>query len=189
MKPWQILLLGIFLGLAVGAAILIIATPNLGEGIELLPDPSPMPDKVHVSGAVLNAGVYDLPPGSRYEDAIYAAGGLQPNADVSQINMAKKVSDGEKIVVPEKCDTCAAQDNVNNLSPAVEKSQPGGLLNLNTASLEDLEKLPGIGPSRAKDIVAYRDKIGGFLSLSQLDEVPGIGQVTLNQLKEWVTIE
>lgn len=135
---------------------------------------------VHVAGEVQKPGVYRLPKGSRLILAIRAAGGETTNANLNALNLAARLTDGQKIFVPAK------GAPANSANP--DSTQPGGLLNLNTASQAELEALPGVGPVIAKQIVAYREKHGSFTSVNQLDNVKGIGPQKFAELKELVTV-
>lgn len=189
MKTWQHVLLGFLLGvLAVGAIQLASASPR-GTPIKLHPPPTPGPDVVHISGAVENPGVYALPRYSRVQDAVLLAGGLTSSADSALLNLAAKVADGDKIHIPAR-DEDLSRFLGNN--PALMDNNAGAAgrqVNLNTATQLDLEQLPGIGPTKARDILTYRQKHGPFQTVEELLKVPGIGQATLDSLRELVTVE
>ncbi|HHX77323.1 MAG TPA: ComEA family DNA-binding protein [Firmicutes bacterium] len=133
--------------------------------------------RVHVAGAVVTPGVYTLPAGSRALEAVEAAGGALPEADQHAINLAQPLYDGQRVEIP-----FISGDESN------QKTAGGGLVNLNTASQEVLEKLPGIGPVRAARIIAYREQKGWFKSVDELADVPGIGPKTLATLRNLVTV-
>lgn len=137
---------------------------------------------VHVGGAVRTPGLYELPMGARVDDAVRAAGGVLEDADVNGLNLAARVKDGEKVLVP----TQSGQGE----APAASGSggAEGGLINLNTATVGDLEQLPGIGPALAQRILDYRERNGGFRSVDDLLEVPGIGAKKFEELREHVTV-
>ena len=128
---------------------------------------------VAVSGKVRRPGLVRLPPGSRVADAIEAAGGALAGTDLSQLNLAKKVSDGELIAVG---------------VAAGPGPSAGGPVNLNTATLEQLQTLPGVGPVLAQRILDYRDQHGGFATVADLQKVSGIGASRYNDLKNRVTV-
>ncbi len=190
MKTWQSILLGALLALISAAAIYLIALPPRGTPVELLPPPTPAPILVDVSGAVNHPGVYTLQPGSRVQDAVVAAGGLAALADGARVNQAKKLSDGEKLTVPTIGETPAANSG-EQADPGGDTSAaiPTGPININTATQEELDVLPGIGPSRALDIIAYREKNGGFKTPEELQNVTGIGEATFERLRDLVTVE
>jgi competence protein ComEA len=138
---------------------------------------------VHVAGAVREPGVYRMRAGARVADAVGRAGGATPRADLTQVNLAAKVEDGRQIVVPRRV-PAAATGAGGSSSPA----QPGVPLNLNTATLEQLDELSGIGPATAQKILDYREEHGGFGSVEELGQVPGIGDVRLASLREQVRV-
>jgi len=132
---------------------------------------------VDVAGDVRSLGLHAVPAGSRVEDAIVAAGGATRKAQLDAVNLAAPVADGEQIVVPGSGAGGVAADS----SPA--GSSPSAPLDLNSATLEQLEALPGIGPVTAQKILDYRQQHGAFHSVSELEGVPGIGPAHLAQLK------
>jgi competence protein ComEA len=135
---------------------------------------------VAVSGEVREPGLVHLPPGARVADAIEAAGGLLPGADVDHLNLARKVTDGELITVGIPPPPEAAE--------GAPDSGTGGKVNLNTATLDELETLPGIGPALAQRIIDYRTSNGSFTSVGELREVSGIGEVRFAELQDLVTV-
>jgi competence protein ComEA len=135
---------------------------------------------VHVLGAVVTPGLYRLPEGSRVVDAVAAAGGFAADADHDGLNLARRVVDAEQIAVP-----------VIGAAPAVAgPAAPGadGLVNLNTADRALLETLPRIGPATADRIIAWREANGGFASVEDLGEISGIGERTLDALRDLVSV-
>ena len=138
---------------------------------------------VHVVGAVAEPGLYRLDDGSRVDDAIRHAGGAKAKAALELVNLAAPVADGQQIVVPTRvAATAAAPAGAGHAVPA------GGRVRLNSATLADLDALPGIGPVTAQKILDYRTKKGAFSSVEELDAVPGIGPARLEQLKELVEL-
>lgn len=134
---------------------------------------------VHIVGAVISPGVYTLPANARLIDAVEAAGGLTEDADQTTVNLAAVVKDGEKITIR----------TVEEVSADVTNSGTvGGLVNINTASREELMTLPGIGEVLADNIIAYRTKNGGFSSVEELTEVNRIGDKLLENLRERITL-
>jgi competence protein ComEA len=169
-----LVLAGRFL-LGAGAATSSDAAVALGaEPIRATPAP---PVVVHVVGAVQAPGLYRLGRGKRVADALARAGGAAPKADLALINLAAFVSDGQQIVVPARAPPGAA--------PAAGEAA-GGPVHLNSATLEQLDALPGVGPVTAQKIVDYREEHGAFSSVRELDAVPGIGPARLEQLTELV---
>lgn len=142
--------------------------------------------EVHVLGQVRNPGVVTVPAGARVLDVVQAAGGLRSSADLTQVNLARKVQDGEQIVVPtpgEHPTTAAAAPTAGGSSGAAT-----GPIDLNAADAAALDALPGVGPVLAQRIVQYRNDNGPFKSVDQLDEVSGIGAKLLDQLRPLVRV-
>ena len=139
---------------------------------------------VDVKGAVKTPGIYDLPVGSRINDAVQKAGGLTDNADSKSINLAQKISDEALVYVPTKGEDTsqATQSNTSN-------SKENKKVNLNKASLEELKQVKGLGAKRAQDIIDHRDSNGKFKSVDELKKVSGIGTKTIEKLKEYVTVD
>jgi len=136
---------------------------------------------VHVAGRVRRPGLVRLAAGSRVLDAVRAAGGATPGADLDAVNLARKLVDGEQVRIPARGQAVAAP-------PAgVPGAQAAGPLDLNTATAEQLDTLPGVGEVTAGRIVAYRSA-HPFTSVDELLEVPGIGQRRFEQLKDLVTV-
>ena len=139
---------------------------------------------VQVSGAVERAGVVRLSSGARVSDAVDAAGGLSSNADLDRINLAAKVIDGQRIyIVARGQDAPPAATGAQDAS----NSDASGQIDLNSATIEALDKLPGVGPATAKAIVDYRTAHGQFRSVDDLGKVKGIGPAKLEQIKPLVT--
>jgi competence protein ComEA len=134
---------------------------------------------VHVAGAVRSPGVYRLRDGERVQDAVHRAGGPRAGADVNAINLAAKVADGQQVVVPRRGAAAAAA--------AAGAGEPGGPpqapVSLNTATAEQLDTLDGVGPATATKILEYRRQHGGFRSIDDLGEIPGIGPKRLAALR------
>ena len=139
---------------------------------------------VAVGGKVRKPGLVRLPPGARVADALDAAGGAEPGVDVAMLNLARKVVDGELIMVGVTPSPGVAMP----AGPAATGAAPGGLVNLNTATLADLDTLPGVGPVLAQRILDARDAQGGFHAVSDLRKVDGIGDARYEQLKDLVTV-
>ncbi len=147
---------------------------------------------IHVTGAVRRPGVYRLPSPARVDDAVRRAGGATAGADLSQVNLAAKLQDGRQIIVPltpaAAAAAVAAGSKLPPGSPAVASSVPGVPLNLNTATVEQLDELDGIGPATAEKILEAREANGGFGSVEELGEVPGIGEKRLATLRDHVRV-
>jgi len=133
---------------------------------------------VDVVGAVRKAGLYHLAQGSRIADAVARAGGATRKADLALVNLAAPVADGTQIVVPARTATPAGGE------PG--EAAPAGPVHLNSATLADLDGLPGVGPVTAQKILDYRQQHGAFASVDELDAIPGIGPKRLDQLRDLV---
>jgi competence protein ComEA len=132
---------------------------------------------VQVAGEVRRPGVYRLRAGQRVDHAVRLAGGPTERADLTGVNLAAKVEDGRQVIVP-------ARGAASVSAPGAVGGGAGGQLNLNTATVEQLDELDGVGPATARKIVAYRQQHGGFRSVAELDQVPGIGPKRLAALKD-----
>ncbi|HEV3134338.1 MAG TPA: ComEA family DNA-binding protein [Acidimicrobiia bacterium] len=144
---------------------------------------------VHVAGAVAKPGVYDLAGGARVIDAIEAAGGGAPDADLNRLNLAAKVADGQRVLVQRAGEAApAGSAGAGGSGTGGGSADPSGLVNLNSATQAELEALPGIGPSLAGSIVTERERRGGFRSVNELRDVRGIGEKRFADLKDKVTI-
>lgn len=133
---------------------------------------------IHVIGEVNNPGIYELNSGSRVIDAVMSAGGLLSTAAECGVNLAREVKDGEQLSIPSKDQNCT----VNGLS------DQGGTLSLNSATAEQFDSLPGIGPTLAERIVQWRNSNSGFASIDQLNEVSGIGDKLFAGIRDLVTL-
>jgi competence protein ComEA len=133
---------------------------------------------IHVIGEVNNPGIYELNSGSRVIDAVMSAGGLLSTAAECGVNLAREVKDGEQLSIPSKDQNC----NVNG------SSDQGGTLSLNSATAEQFDSLPGIGPTLAERIVQWRNSNSGFASVDQLNEVSGIGDKLFAGIRDLVTL-
>jgi competence protein ComEA len=138
---------------------------------------------VQAAGAVVRPGLYRLPPGARVDDLIRAAGGLAPDGDADRVNLAALLTDGEKVYVPRVGEAAPAADSAGDGSPSAPQ-----LVDLNTASIADLDTLPGIGPATAQAIIDYRSQHGRFRSVDELLNVRGIGQAKLDELRPLVRV-
>ena len=183
MVKWQRLLLSVCL-LALAAcqqtAPIVVVPPPTAAPTAL---PTPAPVRVYVSGAVTTPGVYTLSPRSLVDDAVKAAGGAMAEADLDRINLALEVHDQQQIHVPRKGE--AVQPATMNVVAASSVTR----VNINTATLSDLDKLPKIGPATAQRIIDYRTKNGPFKKIEDLKNVSGIGDATFEGLKDMVTVQ
>ena len=139
---------------------------------------------VDVKGAVKSPGIYDLPVGSRINDAVQKAGGLTDNADSKFINFAQRISDEALVYVPTK-EEATSQEMPSSASNNKENKK----VNLNKASVEELKQVKGLGAKRAQDIIDHRESNGKFKSVDDLKKVSGIGAKTIEKLKEYVTVD
>jgi len=175
-----ILLLGRFV-LGAGTttpAVPLPPPPAEGAGVTGLPAARVVVDVV---GAVRRPGLYRLEQGSRIADAVARAGGATRRADLAMINLAALLADGEQVVVPKR-----GAPAVGSGGAAAAPGSPTGPVHLSTATLEQLDTLPGIGPVTAQKILDYRDKHGAFSSVDELDAVPGIGPARMDQVRDLV---
>lgn len=178
-------LAGLFTGLLSTAVLVLLTSEPRGEPIELLPPPSAVPLRVHVTGAVRNPGVYELPHGSIVQSAVRAAGGPSGDAQLAPLNLAAPLQEGSKVHVP-TVEELTVQPR--DLIVTADDSATEGKLAVNEASAAELERLPGIGPTLAQAIVQYRDEHGPFQSTSDLQDVPGIGPAKLSAIEDLITV-
>jgi competence protein ComEA len=188
MKPWQHVILGILVGLCLSAVIYLVAVQPRGEPVVLKPAPTPGKLIVQVAGEVANPGVYGMEKGSRVLDVIQAAGGLSTTGDPDSINQAALLQDGQKVTVKLKGSVNPASSTSKTTAGSPAKVGPNDMVNINTATLEQLITLPGIGEDRANAILSYRDQHGPFTKIEDLQNVEGIGEGIFNSLKNNVTV-
>lgn len=186
-----------FVILAVGGNYLRahLSAPATERGFSVatvgLKEEGPSEVKVHVTGAVARPGLYSLKPGQRAADAIEAAGGPTPAADLGQVNLAAKLADGQQLLVPEKGPAPAAGSAAASAGQAAGAGAGGGAagpVSLNAATAAQLEALDGVGPKTAQKIIEYREAHGGFKSIEELMEVPGIGPAKFESIKGQVVL-
>ncbi len=175
-----------------------IIPPAATDGAPPTAAPAPTatagPLHVYVSGAVARPAVYELPPGSLIDDAVRAAGGFAAEADTAAVNLAQPAADGMQVHVPVV--GVQATPLPISLPPGAEipsTSRMGGitldgLININTATQTELEMLPGIGPSTATNIIAYRDTNGPFATIEAIMDVPGIGDGKFEAMRALITV-
>ncbi|MGH2724877.1 MAG: helix-hairpin-helix domain-containing protein [Actinomycetota bacterium] len=152
--------------------------------------PSPAVLFVHVAGWVKAPGVYELREGARVIDAVQMAGGPRRGAELGALNLAAPLTDGQQVIVPRVLPNAppGAPPAAASGAPPSTGSADGGPVNINTATADQLEALPGIGPVLAQRIIDFREKNGPFSSVDQLEDVSGIGPVTMEGLRDLVTI-
>lgn len=218
MKQALYVLVGVLAGFVFAGLLVFVSRAPSGQAIVLQPAPTKAPIVVQVLGAVPRPDVYKFPEGARVQDAVDAAGGLLAAADVSSVNLAALLEDGQQVVIP----YLAGMEPANNPSgasvelPAVPSSPdtttvftdpfgnpvspaatseaaiPGSgvdLININVASLEELDTLPGIGPTTAQKIIDYRLANGPFLAIEDIMNVSGIGPATFEDIKNLITVQ
>lgn len=186
---------GVVFGLLAAGVVLLVNSPPRGEAISLSPPPTPSPLIIHVTGAVTHPGVYTLPWGSRVSDAIDVAGGQLHDADDQSLNLAAFVQDGDRIWVPAKYQPQVPSPM--DVPPTVQGNPgiqnptavPGRLISINTALMQELESLPGVGPVIAQNIITYRQEHGPFAKIEDIQDVSGIGPVKFERIKGLITLE
>jgi competence protein ComEA len=175
----------LIVAIVVGAVALVAGRPAPVEFVIIPPAPTSTspptathaPVRVYVSGAVARPDVYTLPWGSIAQDAIALAGGALDSADLTRVNLAHVLRDGDQIYVP----AAAGTD--------VVLATASSIVNINEATQEELDSLPGIGPGLAQRIIDYREANGPFLSVEQVTEVPGIGPSKFEEIKDHIAVE
>lgn len=170
------IIIGLIIVFALGCAVYLFRHPSKpNEPVVITGVEKPRFAVIHISGSVRNPGVYKLKEGERVLDAVKIAGGSYASADLSAVNLAERVKDGQKIVVPSK-----------NPDPVASQTTKGGgkKININSAPQKDLETLPGIGPSTAKRIIEKRP----FAKPEDLMKVDRIGKKSFEKLKDYVVI-
>ncbi len=164
---------GILIGLLAAGLIWLATSQPRGAPVTLLSSPTPGSLTVYITGAVTLPGIYYLPEGSRINDAVKAAGGFTTNAEIDQINLAVPLEDGIHVNVP----------GVGGTSHILL-----GRININTATVDELDTLPGIGQTAAQMIVEYRIQNGPFQAIQDIQNVAGIGPATYNRIKDLITL-
>jgi competence protein ComEA len=173
MKTFLYITYGVLIGLLAAGIIWLAASRPRGESVTLLPTATPGMLTVYINGAVATPGLYTLSEGSRVDDAVKAAGGSIPGAEMNNINLAATLVDGQQINIPGIVDT----SHVNI-----------GRVNINTATVEELNGLPGIGPTTAQAIVDYRLQQGPFLIIQDIQNVPGVGPATFALIQDYINV-
>lgn len=197
------LIVGVFVGIIVGVGGMTLSKRVQPAPIVIVPpEPTaaptatatPGPIRVFVNGQVAEPAVYELPPGSLVEAAIEAAGGFAAGADTAVVNLAQPLSDGVQVYVPSEAeDVPVPRTIVSNptTSPAIVSASDSpavGLININTATIEELDALPGIGPSTAQKIIEHRESAGPFAAIENIMDVAGIGEAKFAKIKDQITV-
>lgn len=138
--------------------------------------------KIHILGEVNYNGILELTMGSRISDAIEKAGGLKASADVSKINLAYILEDGEKLYIPSIND----KEDVEYL---LSEKSGSNKININTAKLEELQNIPGVGPSIAQAIIDYREENGKFMNIEDIKSVSGVGESKYKKMEEYIKVK
>ena len=196
MKTALYVLLGVIAGFILAGTLVFVSRAPAGEPIVLQPAPTTAPIEVHVIGAVPRPGLYKFPEGARVQDAVDVAGGLLSSADENAINLAALLEDGQQLDIPYLAGSEPADLNTRQQSelPLSESPTPASndseaeLVNINTATLEELDTLPGIGPTTAQKIIDYREENGPFSVIEDIMNVSGIGPATFEDLKDLITV-
>lgn len=171
-------ILGVLSGLLLAGAILFFVLPERGQPI-IIATTTPGSVLCQIDGAVKSPGVYSFTSGERVQDAVTKAGGLLDDADITSINLAMVLVDGQKMHIPAK----------NEVIPTeIQMGSETLIININTATLEQLGTLPGIGPSKAAELITYREQNGDFLNIHDILNVPGIGQSIFEKIETQITV-
>jgi competence protein ComEA len=200
MKQVAYVLIGLLVGFVLAGALFLVTHVPEGSPVALEPSPTKVSIEVQVLGGVVRPGVYSFPEGSRVQDAITAAGGLLADTDPNSINLVAKLQDGQQLVLPGGTGAISTSTGPFSVIPTESGPftvipTPGGstipstLMNINTATLSDLETLPGIGPTTAQKIIDYRTQHGPFSSITDIMNVAGIGPATFDRLQGLITVQ
>lgn len=200
--PLEKKLLGVVALLGVALIGLLFALWPNSDAAEEIPLPAYSPEKekpskperdqeikelvVDIKGAVKHPGIYHLPREARIMDAITKAGGPGKDADLDQVNLAAPLTDGTAVYIPRK-----GEENIPTIGTEVgaARGSGDGKVNINTAGMDELQQLNGVGPAKAEAILRYREENGSFSSVEELTNVSGIGEKTLEKFKEQVTVQ
>lgn len=189
-------------GSAAAGAVLGENIPGSGQNAEMTVEAGTVPETtvettaeaancyVYVCGEVASPGVYMLPEGSRIFEAIDAAGGFTEAAASRSLNLAAPVSDGMQITVlsQEEAETLSGNFGIGETGGSAASAGSSGLVNINTATKEELMTLPGIGSARAEDIIRYRQESGGFKTIEDIMKVSGIKDAAFQKIKDSITV-
>jgi competence protein ComEA len=200
MKNALYILLGVLAGFVLAGVLIFVSRAPAGEAILLEPPPTKAPVAVHIVGAVPRPGLYEFAKGARVQDAIDAAGGLLAEANVDALNLAALLEDGQQLVIPYKDGSSGASSDSGGVvlpsstteEPIATESSTGNtsadLVNINTASLDELIALPSIGPTIAQKIIDYRNENGAFSTIEDIMNVSGIGPSIFEDIKDLITV-
>ncbi len=193
MKNALYVLLGVMAGFILAGVLVFVSRAPAGSPIVLNAAPTEVPIAVHVIGAVARPGLYEFPTGARIQDAIDAAGGVLAEASSESLNLAQLLEDGQQLDIPYKAGSAPVStpglDLPTSTTPTPSADPNVELININTATLEELDTLPGIGPSTAQKIIDYRTANGPFANIEDLVNVSGIGPSTMDQIRPLITVD
>ncbi|NKQ34574.1 MAG: ComEA family DNA-binding protein [Chloroflexi bacterium] len=197
------LVVGIFIGVIMGVGSMTLRKQVQPAPIVIVPpEPTATPEptstpgliRVFVNGQVAEPAIYELPPGSLVEAAVEAAGGFAAGANTAVVNLAQPLSDGVQVYVPAEDEnapvplTVVSQPNTSPLAASASGNTAVGLININTATIEELDSLPGVGPSTAQKIIEYRESNGSFAAIENIMDVTGIGEAKFEKIKDQITV-
>ena len=194
MKNVLYVLLGVMAGFILSGVLIFVSRAPAGSPIVLQPAPTETPIAVDVAGAVTRPGLYKFPLGARVQDAIDAAGGLLAEADTASLNLAALLEDAQQLSIPYMAGSePQVIDPIFELPSSVTETPTPDpnidLININTATLEELDALPGIGPTTAQKIIDYRDANGPFATIESIMDVSGIGPSTFDEIRSLITVD
>lgn len=190
-------LVGVLAGFALAGLLMFVSRAPAGQPIVLQPAPTKAPIAVHVIGAVPRPGLYQFSEGARVQDAIDAAGGLLASSNTDAINLAALLTDGQQLDIPYRSGEARVDDDSSpslpgssqaTATPVSSSNSNGDLININTATLSELDSLPGIGPSLAQRIIDYREENGAFSTIEEIMDVSGVGPSTFENIKDLITV-
>jgi competence protein ComEA len=193
MKNVLYVLIGLMAGFVLAGILLVVTRLPSGQPVTLAPVPTKPPIVIQIMGEVVKPGVYSMPDGSRVNDAINAAGGLLADADTSSLNLAALLEDGQQINITASGSSSSV---IIPTSPPFKvvatltatATTTASLININTATVTQLDTLPGIGPVTAQSIITYRQQHGPFQHIEDIMNVPGIGPATFDRIKNLITV-
>ena len=193
MKNVLYVLLGVMAGFVLAGVLVFVSRAPAGNPILLQAAPTEAPIAVHVIGAVARPGLYEFPSGARLQDAIDAAGCILSEANGDSLNLAALLQDGQQVNIPYQAGSQpvipSGLDLPSSNTPTPQADPNVDLVNINTATKEELDTLPGIGPTTAQKIIDYRTENGPFTTLESIMNVSGIGPSTFEDIKNLITIE
>jgi competence protein ComEA len=196
MKNILYVLVGLMAGFVLAAVLLIVSRMSPGQPVTLEPAPTQAPIVIQIMGEVVKPGVYSMPDGSRVQDAVDAAGGLLADADTGSLNLAARLEDGQQVVISISGSALTTTPTpthspftiLTTLTPLATSTLHVTLININTATVQQLDTLPGIGPVTAQSIVTYRLQNGPFQQIEDIMNVPGIGPATFDRIRTLITV-